>query len=186
MITGWKRRQRRNDSSMEHFTISNSHASQACRGVDGKQSAYSTTHWKTAEAGPTGRKVHTLSDDGKWPFGELELAASVVTPIPHWADPEDVPVSDGELLHDKDTLTCAAFTSDGTRLVTASQSGTLYVWNIADRKLLHRFSEAAPQAISIVDISLDGRLVMGAVGSSRYCLELGRRTTHCRATRPQG
>jgi WD40 repeat protein len=62
------------------------------------------------------------------------------------------------------TVTCAAFTPDGTRGVTGSEDRTVCVWEIATRRLIRQF-KAQKAAVSAVAISADGKTVLSAEGT---------------------
>jgi WD40 repeat protein len=62
------------------------------------------------------------------------------------------------------TVTCAAFTPDGTRGVTGSKDRTVRVWDIGKRQLIRRL-KGHNNAVAAVAISADGKKAISADGS---------------------
>jgi WD40 repeat protein len=69
------------------------------------------------------------------------------------------------------TVTCAAFTPDGTRGVTGSKDRTVCVWDIGKRKLIRRL-KGQKQAALAVAISADGKKALSSDGSVVHVWDL--------------
>jgi WD40 repeat protein len=70
----------------------------------------------------------------------------------------------GELAHDGKQVGAVVFSGDGKRLVTATDDGTVTVWNVAEQRQEKRFS-AANEPIAALAVSFDGKRALGAVGN---------------------
>jgi TPR repeat protein len=82
----------------------------------------------------------------------------------------------GHLISHTGTVTCAAFTTDGTRGVTGSKDRTALVWDMARRQSILRL-KGHTNAIAAVAISPDGKSALSADGPIVHVWDLkkGRR-----------
>src|SRR6185295_5981233 len=118
-----------------------------------------------AAAPPTIAANKPTTPFASWRLGELHLMPAAKVPPAESADDQAVPVVVAKLEHGAQAIVRAAFLPDDSKVLTAMKDGTLSLWNSASGERTQKFASAAPREIGALDVSPDGKMAIGAVGS---------------------
>jgi WD40 repeat protein len=118
----------------------------------------------------TGRALHTFSAPvgtmfqvSASPDGDTALVSSAA-PVVSILDLESW-TQTGVLAGHKGWVPCLEFTPDGSRAVSASQDGTLIVWDVAHREIQHRLA-ARGQGLWALAVAPDRRTALSDTGDN--------------------
>ena len=86
----------------------------------------------------------------------------------------------------RDVVNSVQFSPDGRLLVSAGRDHDVFVWNVADGKIVHRFDEAHSASVADARFSPDGRWIVtaGPISARVWNVEDGRSLTYLYGPKP--